>query len=77
MDILERYYNELSNYNLDSNFECYDLDVQFVRNSIEQILMAGYINKENEAFLFSLLPDIKDDELRMELEEYLSGLDAE
>ena len=70
MDILERYYNELSNYNLDSNFECYDLDVQF-------ILMAGYINKENEAFLFSLLPDIKDDKLRIELEEYLSGLDAE
>ena len=62
MEALERYYQEyLLGYSQDANWENYDMDMQ--------------MTKESEIdFVKSLLPEIENDRIREDLEEYLESL---
>ncbi len=75
MDALERYYREyLMDYAQDSNWEGYDVDAQFTRNRIEKILDKGYMDPDDAAFVRSILPDVENERIRADIEEYLESL---
>ena len=75
MEALERYYQEyLLGYSQDANWENYDMDMQMTKDHVEQILEAGYIDKSEIDFVKSLLPEIENDRIREDLEEYLESL---
>ena len=75
MEALERYYSEyLMGYSDYSNCEGYDMDMQLTKDHVEQILEAGYIDDTEIDFVKSLLPDIENDRIRNDLEEYLESL---
>lgn len=75
MEALERYYNEyLLGYSQDANWECYDLDMQLTKDHVERILEAGYVEESEIDFVKSLLPEIENDRIREDLEEYLESL---
>ena len=72
---LERYYQEyLLGYSQDANWENYDMDMQMTKDHVEQILEAGYIDESEIDFVKSLLPEIENDRIREDLEEYLESL---
>ena len=75
MEALEEYYNEyLLSYYRDSNFENYDADEQMTKDRIESILEVGFLTKDDIDFVYSMLPDIQDDNLRFRIEDYVEGL---
>ena len=75
MEALERYYQEyLLGYSQDANWENYDMDMQMKKDHVEQILEAGYIDESEIDFVKSLLPEIENDRIREDLEEYLESL---
>lgn len=61
-------------YSDDSNCEGYDMDMQLTKDHVEQILEAGYIDDTEIDFVKALLPDIENDRIRNDLEEYLESL---
>lgn len=75
MEALERYYREyLMDYAQDSNWEGYDMDAQLTRDHIEEILEKGYMDPDDAAFVRSILPDVENDRIRADIEEYLESL---
>lgn len=75
MEALERYYNEyLLGYSQDANWANYDMDMQMTKDHVEQILEAGYIDESEIDFVKSLLPEIENDRIREDLENYLESL---
>ena len=75
MDALERYYADyLLGYSQNANWESYDMDMQMTKDHVEQILEAGYIDESEIDFVKSLLPEIENDRIREDLEEYLESL---
>lgn len=73
MEALERFYKEyLIDYAQDSNWERYDADAQMMRNRVEDILETGYISENDLDFLRSILPDIENDGIREDLEDFLN-----
>lgn len=75
MDALEKYYQEyLMNYTQDSNFEYYDVDMQLTKNRVKNILIAGSMSDNDVEFIRSLLPDIENERIRTDIEEYLERL---
>lgn len=75
MEALERYYNEyLLDYSQDANWECYDIDMQMTKDKVERILEVGYIDEPEIDFVKSLLPEIENDRIRQDLEEYLESI---
>ena len=58
----------------DANWENYDMDMQMTKDHVEQILEAGYIDESEIDFVKSLLPEIENDRIREDLEEYLESL---
>lgn len=75
MDALEKYYQDyLMNYSQDSNFESYDVDAQMTKERVESILDVGFMIDEDVEFIRSLLPDIENERIRAELEEYIERL---
>ena len=72
MEALERYYQEyLLGYAQDSNFEGYDMDEQLTKDRIEKILEVGYMEDYDVEFIKSILPDIEDEIIRADIEEYI------
>ena len=75
MEALERYYHEyLMGYAHDSNFEGYDLGGQLTKDRIEKILEVGYMEDDDVEFIKSILPDIENEEIRTDIEEYIEML---
>lgn len=75
MEALERYYQEyLMGYAQDSNFEGYDMDEQLTKDRIEKILEVGYMEDDDVEFIKSILPDIEDEKIRADIEEYIERL---
>lgn len=75
MEALERYYQEyLLGYAQDSNFEGYDMDEQLTKDRIEKILEVGYMEDYDVEFIKSILPDIEDEIIRADIEEYIERL---
>lgn len=75
MEALERYYNEyLLGYSQDANWENYDMDMQSTKDQVERILEVGYVDESEIDFVKSLLPEIENDRIREDLEEYLESL---
>lgn len=75
MEALERYYQEyLWGYAQDSNWGNYDMDMQMTKDHVERILEVGYIDESEIDFVKSLLPEIENDRIRADLEEYLESL---
>lgn len=75
MEALERYYNEyLLDYSQDANWANYDVDMQFTRDKVERILEVGYVEESEIDFVKSLLPEIKNDRIRKNLEEYIESI---
>ena len=75
MEALERYYSEyLLDYAQDSNWGIYDADMQMTRDRVESILETGYVSEDDIVFLRSLLPDIENDRIREDLEDYLDSV---
>ena len=75
MEVLERYYSEyLLGYASDANWEIYDVDMQMTKDHVEKILEIGYIEDNEIDFVRSLLPDIENDRIRADLEEYLDSI---
>lgn len=50
------------------------MDMQMTKDHVEQILEAGYIDESEIDFVKSLLPEIENDRIREDLEEYLESL---
>lgn len=72
MEALEKYYQEyLMGYARDSNFEGYDLGEQLTKDRIEKILEAGYMEDDDVEFIKSILPDIENEGIRTDIEEYI------
>ena len=75
MEALERYYQEyLLDYSQDANWECYDIDMQMTKDKVERILEVGYIDESEIDFIKSLLPEIENDRIRKDLEEYIESI---
>lgn len=75
MEALERYYQEyLLDYSQDANWGNYDVDMQFTKNKVERILEVGYIDESEIDFIKSLLPEIENDRIRKDLEEYIESI---
>lgn len=75
MEALERYYHEyLMGYAHDNNFEGYDLGEQLTKDRIEKILEVGYMEDDDVEFIKSILPDIENEEIRTDIEEYIEML---
>jgi len=75
MEALERYYREyLLGYSQDANWEIYDMDMQSTKDHVERILEVGYIDESEIDFVKSLLPEIENDRIKADLEEYLESL---
>lgn len=75
MEALGRYYQEyLMGYAQDSNFEGYDMDEQLTKDRIEKILEVGYMEDYDVEFIKSILPDIEDEIIRADIEEYIERL---
>ena len=75
MEELERYYNEyLLGYSQDANWECYDIDMQMTKDKVERILEVGYVEESEIDFVKSLLPEIENDRIRKDLEEYIESI---
>ena len=74
MEALERYYNEyLLDYSQDANWGNYDVDMQMTKDKVERILEVGYIDESEIDFIKSLLPEIENDRIREDLEEYIES----
>lgn len=75
MEALERYYQEyLLDYSQDANWENYDVDMQFTKDKVERILEVGYVEESEIDFVKSLLPEIENDRIRKDLEEYIESI---
>lgn len=75
MEALERYYNEyLLGYSQDANWECYDIDMQMTKDKVERIMEVGYIDESEIDFIKSILPEIENDRIRKDLEEYIESI---
>lgn len=75
MEALERYYNEyLLGYSQDANWGNYDVDMQMTKDKVERILEVGYIDESEIDFIKSILPEIENDRIREDLEEYLESI---
>ena len=75
MEALERYYNEyLLGYSQDANWANYDVDMQFTKDKVERILEVGYVEESEIDFVKSLLPEIENDRIRKDLEEYIESI---
>ena len=75
MEALERYYQEyLLDYSQDANWANYDVDMQFTKDKVERILEVGYVEESEIDFVKSLLPEIENDRIRKDLEEYLESI---
>lgn len=74
MEALERYYNEyLLGYSQDANWGNYDVDMQMTKDKVERILEVGYIDESEIDFIKSILPEIENDRIREDLEEYIES----
>jgi hypothetical protein len=72
MDALERFYRRyLLDYADCGNFAEYDLDIQLTRDKVEKILQAGYLKDEDIEFLDLIIPDIENQRIRLDLEDFL------
>ena len=75
MEALERYYQEyLLGYSQDANWGNYDVDMQMAKDKVERILEVGYVEESEIDFVKSLLPEIENDRIRKDLEEYLESI---
>ncbi len=75
MEALERYYmNYLSSYNSASNYSDYNVEYQLMVDRIEQILDKEYVDSDDVEFIRSILPEIENEGIRNEIEEYLEGI---
>lgn len=75
MEALEKYYSEyLFGYAQDSNYGNYDVDEQLTKDRIESILEAGFMTEDDVEFVRSLLPDIENNRIRADIEDYLERL---
>lgn len=75
MEALERYYQEyLLGYSQDANWGNYDVDMQMAKDKVERILEVGYIDESEIDFIKSLLPEIENDRIRKDLEEYIESI---
>ena len=75
MEALERYYNEyLLGYSQDANWGNYDVDMQMTKDKVERILEVGYVEESEIDFVKSLLPEIENDRIRKDLEEYIESI---
>lgn len=75
MEALERYYQEyLLDYSQDANWANYDVDMQFTKDKVERILEVGYVEESEIDFVKSLLPEIENDRIRKDLEEYIESI---
>lgn len=75
MEALERYYQEyLLDYSQDANWGNYDVDMQMTKDKVERILEVGYIDESEIDFIKSLLPEIENDRIRKDLEEYIESI---
>ena len=75
MEALEKYYSEyLLGYAQDSNYGNYDVDEQLTKDRIESILEAGFMTEDDVEFVRSLLPDIENNRIRADIEDYLERL---
>ena len=74
MDALEKYYREwLSSRTYEDDDA---VDEQLTRDRIEKILKQGYLSDDDIAFVQALLPDIKDDTIRGDIEAHLERIAA-
>ena len=75
MEALERYYQEyLLGYSQDANWGNYDVDMQMAKDKVERILEVGYVEESEIDFVKSLLPEIENDRIRKDLEEYIESI---
>ncbi len=54
--------------------ESYDIEMQSTKDRIESILLKGYIDEADVKFIRSIIPEIENDRIRNDLEEYLDKM---
>ena len=72
-DTLERYYLTIYDYNQDSNFEDFDVDVQFTKQRLEKIVDNRFVDTEDISFLQELLDEEDLGDSVSEAVKYLIG----
>ena len=72
-DLLERYYLTIYDYNQDSNFEDFDVDVQFTKQRLEKIVDNRFVDTEDIRFLQELLDEEDLGDSVSEAVKYLIG----
>ena len=72
-DTLERYYLTIYDYNQDSNFEDFDVDVQFTKQRLEKIVDNRFVDTEDMSFLQELLDEEDLGDSVSEAVKYLIG----
>ena len=72
-DTLERYYLTIYDYNQDSNFEDFDVDVQFTKQRLEKIVDNRFVDTEDIEFLKELLDEEDLGDSVSEAVKYLIG----
>ena len=72
-DTLERYYLIIYDYNQDSNFEDFDVDVQFTKQRLEKIVDNRFVDTEDISFLQELLDEEDLGDSVSEAVKYLIG----
>lgn len=72
-DLLERYYLTIYDYNQDSNFEDFDVDVQFTKQRLEKIVDNRFVDTEDISFLQELLDEEDLGDSVSEAVKYLIG----
>ena len=70
---LERYYLTIYDYNQDSNFEDFDVDVQFTKQRLEKIVDNRFVDTEDISFLQELLDEEDLGDSVSEAVKYLIG----
>lgn len=72
-DTLERYYLTIYDYNQDSNFEDFDVDVQFTKQRLEKMVDNRFVDTEDISFLQELLDEEDLGDSVSEAVKYLIG----
>ena len=72
-DTVERYYLTIYDYNQDSNFEDFDVDVQFTKQRLEKIVDNRFVDTEDIEFLKELLDEEDLGDSVSEAVKYLIG----
>ena len=70
---LERYYLTIYDYRQDSNFEDFDVDVQFTKQRLEKIVDNRFVDTEDISFLQELLDEEDLGDSVSEAVKYLIG----